>query len=443
MDPSNAYPIHKDLWNKEKFSIMNFDPLLKQISDHVKQFYSDRTHGSLVYHNLPHTIEVVDAAKKIAGHYGTNDHDFFVICASAWFHDMGYLNGSSTHHEEKSAELAANFLRNLSVDEPTITEIRSCILATKMPQHPESMNAKILCDADLFHLGTNSFKEKSKLLRKEIEMLKNVKIEGDDWRLQNIRLLEKHQYHTDYCRSVLDKTQAENLERLKRKQEERLFEKVTPSAQSHETQASPASAQAINDPQNNAGPETKLPPRPKKTERPIRGVETMFRVSSSNHQRLSVMADNKAHIMISVNSIIVSVAIALVVRKLEDNKALTNLVVPTLILLAVNVITIIYAVLATRPRIPNGIFSKKDLEDKTVNLLFFGSFYRMNFEDYEAGMRQMMNDSEFLYGSLIRDIYSQGRVLGRKYRLLHKSYNVFMYGIAISVIAYALAIIIY
>ncbi|HTQ63700.1 MAG TPA: Pycsar system effector family protein [Puia sp.] len=422
---------------------MNSDLLLKQISDHVKQFYSDRAHAGLVYHNLPHTVEVVDAAKKIAGHYGINDHDFFIICASAWFHDVGYLNGSSTHHEEKSAELATIFLRNLSVDEPTITEIRSCILATKMPQHPESLNEKILCDADLFHLGTDSFKEKSKLLRKEIEMMKNIKIDGDDWRMQNIRLLEKHQYHTDYCRSILDKTQAENLEKLKRKQEEKSFEKTSSTIQPPETQASPAFAQANPGQQTNGAPEIKVAPKPKKNERPIRGVETMFRVSSSNHQRLSVMADNKAHIMISVNSIIISVAIALVVRKLEDNKSLVSLIVPTLILLAVNVVTIIYAVLATRPRIPNGLFSKKELEEKTVNLLFFGSFYRMNFEDYEAGMRQMMNDSEFLYGSLIRDIYSQGKVLGRKYNLLHKSYNVFMYGIAITVIAYALAIIIY
>ena len=131
------------------------------------------------------------------------------------------------------------------------------------------------------------------------------------------------------------------------------------------------------------------------------------------------------------------------VRRLEDNKNVANLVLPTLILLGVNVITIIYAVLATRPRIPNGFFTKEQIADKSANLLFFGSFYNMSFDEYEAGMREMMNDSEFLYGSLIRDIYSQGKVLGRKYRLLHKSYNVFMYGIAISVIAYALALLMY
>ena len=63
----------------------------------------------------------------------------------------------------------------------------------------------------------------------------------------------------------------------------------------------------------------------------------------------------------------------------------------------------------------------------------------MNFEEYDVGMKQMMNDSDFLYGTLIRDLYSQGVVLGRKYRLLRKGYSVFMYGIVASVIAFFIA----
>ena len=64
----------------------------------------------------------------------------------------------------------------------------------------------------------------------------------------------------------------------------------------------------------------------------------------------------------------------------------------------------------------------------------------MDLKDYEYGIRLMMDDSEFLYSSLIKDIYWQGKILGRKFRLLHISYNIFMYGIALSVIAYLAAI---
>lgn len=175
----------------------------------------------------------------------------------------------------------------------------------------------------------------------------------------------------------------------------------------------------------------------KKTKHHLRGVQTMFKNSSSNHQRLSAMADNKAFIMITVNSIIISVAIGLFISNFGKT---FRLVYPTILLLGVNILAIIYSVLATRPNIPNGTFTREQVDNRTVNLLFFGSYYKMELKDFEYGIRQMMDDSEFLYASLIKDIYWQGKILGRKFRLLHMSYNVFMYGIALSVVAYLAAI---
>ncbi|WP_353718095.1 Pycsar system effector family protein [Dyadobacter sp. 676] len=174
----------------------------------------------------------------------------------------------------------------------------------------------------------------------------------------------------------------------------------------------------------------------KKDDRPDKGVETMFRISSNNHQRLSDMADNKAHIMITTTSIIISVLLSVLVRKLEDN---AYLILPTMMLLTVCMITMVFSILATRPTIPQGTFTQEDIDAKSVNLLFFGNFYRMSFEEYSRGMRTMMNDREFLYGSLTKDVYSQGVVLGRKYRLLRVGYNVFMFGIVISVVAFVIA----
>lgn len=435
---------------------MNYNSLLQQISDHVHSYFAAHAQPALLYHNMPHTAEVVEATKNIAGHYNLNDRDFFIVVTAAWFHDTGYLKNGSEQHEDKSAALAEGYLKSVGVNEADILEIKKCIVSTKMPQRPVSLLEKIICDADLFHLGTSEFKAKSKLIKKEIEALNNIKIDPDEWRQKNLALLEAHEYHTDYCRSLLNKTKADQIDKLKRKQQEKMLERAvaissqpnilsesaTEVKNGEPTSPTPGIEQPKKQDNTFAGKKIVVTPE-KKNDKPIRGVETMFRVSSSNHQKLSVMADNKAHIMISVNSIIISVAIALVVRKIEDNQNLAVLVMPTLILLAVNVVAIIYAVLATRPKIPNGRFSKEEVANKTTNLLFFGTFYNMSFEDYEEGMREMMVDSEFLYGSLIRDIYSQGKVLGRKYRLLHKSYNVFMYGIVISVIAYALSLLLH
>ena len=70
-----------------------------------------------------------------------------------------------------------------------------------------------------------------------------------------------------------------------------------------------------------------------------RGVETMFRVTLRNHNHLSRIADNKASIMISINAIMISIIFSALVPKLDKNP---NLLIPTLLILAVCVIAIIF-----------------------------------------------------------------------------------------------------
>ncbi|HTH82808.1 MAG TPA: Pycsar system effector family protein [Mucilaginibacter sp.] len=162
-------------------------------------------------------------------------------------------------------------------------------------------------------------------------------------------------------------------------------------------------------------------------------IETLLRVTANNDHRLSDMADNKAQILITVNSIIISAIISLILRNLKDN---TFLVLPSYILLSVSLLTMILAILATRPSIPAGRFSAKDLANKKVNLLFFGNFYKMKLDDYAKGMKSILTDQEFLYDSLIKDVYTQGIVLGRKYRLLRAAYNIFMFGLIVAIVTF-------
>jgi len=165
-------------------------------------------------------------------------------------------------------------------------------------------------------------------------------------------------------------------------------------------------------------------------------VETMFRTTSTNHIRLSSMADSKAHIMISVNSIIISVILGVLFRRLEDYP---NLIIPAFIFLLTGVLTIIFSVLATRPNINIGKFTKADIDSKKTNLLFFGNFHKMSLEEYSWGMTEMMKDNDYVYGSMIQDIYHLGVVLGKKYRQLRIAYNIFMFGLIISVLAFLIA----
>lgn len=410
---------------------MNYHNLLQKVEDHVTLFFKEHADARLLYHNLSHTKYVAEATRKMAAHYELDESSWFAVCAAAWFHDAGYLLPDKASHEMKSAELAEIFLRGMGISETEMIEIRKCILATEMPQRPVTLPEQILCDADLFYFGTDTFSEKSKLLRKETEALKNIKMDAGQWRSGNIEMLEAHSFHTDYCRSLLDKVKAEVIAQLKNKQ----LQKLSVGSDGELKKNSPVA-------KDDAGKLTdeKKTGNPSKKERPEKGIESMFRISATNNVRVSAMADNKAHIMITVNAIIISVILGSMVRSINEYQ---HLIIPTIILLLVSVFTIIYAVLATRPKIPNGTFTQEQVEKKSVNLLYFGSYYNMNFKEYSAGVKAMMEDSEFLYGSLTKDIFWQGKVLGRKYRLLRISYSIFLYGIIASVTAFAVAVSLY
>ena len=411
---------------------MNYLEVLDQVRAHVAGLFQSTKDDRLVYHNFLHTEQVVKAVVKIGNHYQLSDQDFFIVNTAAWFHDTGYLTNFD-HHEERGAESAKEYLTTKGVEPAIIDSIGNCILATKMPQHPVTLLEQIVCDADLFHLGGDGFKERNKLMRKEVEACLGREIDKNHWRIKTIALFEGHHYHTEYCRDLLTFRKEMNLAELKEKslKEGKKHDKEDKSEDKEEKKHHAIQATVIETKEAEVQQSKK-----KKSDRPEKGIETMFRITSGNHQRLSDMADNKAHIMISTNSIILSVILSILLRKLEDNP---HLIIPTLILLVICVVTMVFSILATRPSVPSGLFTADDIKAKRVNLLFFGNFYRMSMPDYEAGMLQMMEDRDFLYGSLIKDLYSQGVVLGRKYRLLRVAYNVFMFGIIASVLAFVIA----
>ena len=196
---------------------MKFQQLLEEVKHYVISYFDVHHDPELAYHNLKHTKDVVAAATQIANHYQLSDEDFFIVLSAAWFHDTGYFVDKS-NHEVKSTENATHFLKQQKADNAVIDKVNACIMATEMPQKPTNQLEEILCDADLFHLGTDDFREKSKLMRKELEACRHVEIDKETWRAGNIALLESHHYFTDYCQLLLNDQKQKNLEKLKEKQ---------------------------------------------------------------------------------------------------------------------------------------------------------------------------------------------------------------------------------
>ncbi len=168
---------------------------------------------------------------------------------------------------------------------------------------------------------------------------------------------------------------------------------------------------------------------------PLRAIQSFFRSNYRNHIELSAIADNKANIMISVNSILISVLITLLSYR---NIGETNpqVLLPVVLFLVSGLGSLIFAVLAARPkvtRLPSGT-PVPDLSKG--NLVFFGNFVSLRLEEYEEAMDQLFRDGSLLYGHLVRDMYYLGQVLDRKYRYLTVSYTLFMTGFIVSVVIF-------
>jgi hypothetical protein len=140
--------------------------------------------------------------------------------------------------------------------------------------------------------------------------------------------------------------------------------------------------------------------------------------------------------MISVNAIIISVVLTILLVRLPYYP---NYVLPTVALVITCLGAMIFAILATRPSVNEGKFNEEDIRAKKTNLLFFGNFHQMQLEEYQWGMNEMLKDREYLYNSMIKDIYFLGVVLAKKYKLLRISYTIFMFGLILSVIAFVIA----
>jgi predicted metal-dependent HD superfamily phosphohydrolase len=371
----------------------------------------------LTFHNLRHTSNVVKAAEEIAAATQLSSEDTENVLVSAWFHDVGYQMGCEDH-ENKSSQLATNLLHDWGVKPEKIEAIVGAIKSTRMPQHPESRMAEVLCDADLHHLGDDNIFEIGNNLRAELSKTKGINYSDEEWLEHNLNFFKKHSYFTEYGKTVLQERKQKNIQMLKKEKPEKHKKRIKELEKENE----------------------KFRKQLDKKVNPERGIETMFRIASDNHTTLSGMADTKSNIMISINSIILSVIITVLFRKFEE---FPYLFIPTLLLVSVCLVTIIFAVLATRPKITNGKFTKADVQEKRANLLFFGNFHEMSLADYEAGVREMMGDRDFLYGSLMKDIYYNGKVLARKYKMLRVAYTIFMYGFALSIISFIVALVMF
>jgi len=392
--------------------------IVTKAENYVIQLFKDKLSPAYSFHNIDHTKRVVEAVKLLSENENVNDKDKEILLLAAWFHDSGYCQ-SCTKHENIGMDVAEKFLKEENVNSEEIQAVRRLINATSLTYVPQNLLEEIMKDADTSHIGSTDFFEISEKLREECKKAHNLKMSRSDWANGNLVFLAKHQFYAGYAKNHWDKIKEENIQKTKELIGELAKKK-------DEKEKSESEKSLLN--------KKKL----EKLESPERGVETMFRVTMNNHTKLSQIADTKANILLSVNAIIISVALSTIVPKLDSPKN-AHLIIPTFLLITFSVASIIMAIMSTRPKVSSGTFTRKDIEERKINLLFFGNFHKVSLEEYTWAMKEMMKDRTYLYDSMVKDLYYLGIVLNRKYRLLRTTYTIFTIGIIVSVLAFYLA----
>jgi len=413
--------------------------ILSAAQDYVSDLFNNKVDKNIHFHTLQHTQEVLAGCETMADYYRLEEQDRFALMLAAWFHDTGYSSGKALGHENASIELAAKFMNEHKVSPQVIDEVIGCINATRLPQTPHSLIEQIICDADLFHLGTSDFKEKNKLLREELNDFGNMDLSKKEWRKKNIEFLSKHTYFTSYAKENLDPLKQVYLQELIKKAgaDEKIEKK--PAKDKEPKPALIAKNEKPKEKGLSEEEQKKVEELKKKKEKETqseRAVSTVFRIVAQSQNNLSQMADSKSNILISVNAIILSIMISSVFDKLKTD---TYLQAPFTMLVVVCVLSMVFSILATRPNVTSGTFTKEDIANKKTNLLFFGNFHKMGYPDYDWAMTELLADKNYLYSSMIKDTYFLGIVLAKKYRYLRIAYNIFMYGLILSMIAFTIA----
>ena len=389
--------------------------IVKKTQDFIFDLFKDNLSNTFLYHNYTHTERVFKSVNEIIENTDTelSKEEKEILQLASLLHDAGYIK-TVDGHEKESVNIATKFLKDNKVDSKIIDAVNACILATKFSYAPTNILEEIIRDADSSHFGKKYFEDASEFLRKELEIQGIKNYTPREWLDENIKVLsEKHQFYTDYALKNWQPRKEKNLSKLigkKKKQKVKL-----------KTEEIKAKYKAQY-----------------KNESPERGIQTFYRVALRNHIKLSDIADTKANILLSVNAIIISLVLSNLISKL-DNPNNDYLIIPTIIFTLSSVISMVLSIIATRPNITRGEFTKEDVEQKRVNLTFFGNFHKMELHEFQWAIDELLKDKNYVYSSLTKDLYFLGKVLDRKYRILRVTYTIFMIGMIVSVISFAVS----
>ena len=162
---------------------------------------------------------------------------------------------------------------------------------------------------------------------------------------------------------------------------------------------------------------------------PRQQLDHMLRQTRMNLVAFSQMADTKAHILLSLSSVLLSLSLT----QISDSRfsfAIAGLDVFLLI-------TIFFALLTVIGKVKVFNRTKHSIHDKDYSPLFFGNYGDVPYDEYAKNFEEIMNDSDATYEIMVKDVYYAGKyLLQTKYRYIRLAYLYFFTGLIVSTMIY-------
>lgn len=380
--------------------------LTEAAEEYVRELLFNELDTKVVFHNYGHAEELADVAKKLAKTADLEEAEKTQLVLAAWFLDTGFTVDPRDPNPH-SCQIARDWLNGQGYEATDgVLRLIKSVRETD-PDRYTDLQA-LFHDVRYNWLGRKRFDRRAKLLRLEEEQLRGEPIPHAEWERRMQGLLIDRRYLTE---AGIEEYQ----DRLQRN-----------LAEQRDTTAKAVQKTTRKQSGKNYG----------------RGIDTVYRTSFRNHINLSRIADGKANMMISINTIILSILLAVSGAGLSFFEDIIytspGFILPIISLILSSLIAVVFAVFSARPKVTEYKIRHRTPEERDpgASLLYFGNFLQLPKKEFVEYMADVKDDQEILYDDLARDLYDLGGVLQRKYFLLTISYNIFVGGLALSVLMF-------
>lgn len=374
---------------------------------YVKGQFNAGLSPQYLFHNFSYAEEIVEQVKELATKAGLDQAVQEMLSIAAYFYPLGYTGGYKKV-ADRSVEALQAWADEQKVDLKTEAgDAADWLREAHDADHASPLPAQILHDAAWSWLGRKRFERRADLLQLERDALDGQNGDPVKFGEEMQEFLLNFNYLTTAGKEAYDIRRRENVS--------------TQQDNNYKIEQKEVKARTGK----NFG----------------RGIDTMYRTAFRNHITLSRIADGKANMMISINTIILSIVITVSGASLSffEDVFFENpeFLVPIISLLMSSLIAVIFAVFSARPSVTEYQIKKQKLiKSKEASLLYFGNFLKLEKADFIDYMGSMKLDQNALYDDLAKDLYDLGTVLHKKYLLLTISYNTFVGGLALAVMSF-------